>query len=109
MNYVLMDSYQVDLSDEVRGVLRQLPGNIRQRVMRALQALRTDPRPNDSRAMDMSGTVINLSDDMEVRRIRMANWRIVYLIEEDTKLVSILAIRKRPPYQYEDIEQLLKN
>jgi mRNA-degrading endonuclease RelE of RelBE toxin-antitoxin system len=104
-----MDSYQVDLSDEVYRAIRRLPGNMRQRIVRAVQALRQEPRPHNSRAMDMTTSAVNLAPDMEVRRIRMADWRIVYLIEEQSKLVSVLAVRQRPPYQYDDLARLLKN
>ena len=45
----------------------------------------------------------------ELDRIRIASWRIVYLIEEKWKLVSVLAIRKRPPYQYDDLDKLTDN
>jgi len=46
---------------------------------------------------------------MELHRIRIASWRIVYLIEEGWKLISVLAIRKRPPYQYNDLDELIRN
>jgi mRNA-degrading endonuclease RelE of RelBE toxin-antitoxin system len=36
-------------------------------------------------------------------------WRIVYLIEEKDKRITVLAIRKRPPYCYEDLVSLLTN
>jgi mRNA-degrading endonuclease RelE of RelBE toxin-antitoxin system len=45
---------------------------------------------------------------VELRRIRIDRWRVVYVIESDLSLVTVLAVRKRPPYQYEDLEELLK-
>src|SRR4030095_1966944 len=99
----------VSVSIEIKTVLRQLPGNIRQRVLRALQGLRQEVRPHNSRVLDMSDSEVSLAPGMEVRRIRMANLRIIYLVEEETKLITVLAVRKRPPYQYEDLEKLLKN
>ena len=46
-------------------------------------------------------------ETMEVRRYRIGHWRIVYVVHEDAPL--ILAIRKRPPYNYEDLRVLLRN
>jgi mRNA interferase RelE/StbE len=34
-------------------------------------------------------------------------WRILYAITEADKLVDVLAVRKRPPYDYGDLQQLL--
>jgi mRNA interferase RelE/StbE len=104
-----MASYQVEVTDEVRKEIRQLPGNMRQRVFRTIQALSDEPRPDHSLAMDTTSLVIALSPGAELRRIRITNWRIVYLIEEEIQLVSVLAVRKRPPYQYDDLESLLRN
>ena len=45
---------------------------------------------------------------LELRRLRINRWRMVYVVEPALSLVTVLAIRKRPPYQYEDLEELLK-
>ena len=45
--------------------------------------------------------------DPELRRLRLDNWRIVYAITEADKIVDVLAVRKRPPYDYEDLQTLL--
>jgi len=31
----------------------------------------------------------------------------VYVIDEEWELVTVLAVRKRPPYDYEDLKELL--
>lgn len=36
-------------------------------------------------------------------------WRVIYAIDEEFQQVAVLAIRKRPPYDYEDISDLLAN
>jgi mRNA interferase RelE/StbE len=46
---------------------------------------------------------------MELRRIRTASWRIVYVVEEADERITVLAVRKRPPYQYDDLDELLGN
>ena len=43
----------------------------------------------------------------EVRRLRLDNWRIVYVISEHEKAVDVIAVRKRPPYDYGDPGELL--
>lgn len=35
-------------------------------------------------------------------------WRIVYAVSEAEKAVDVLAVRKRPPYDYGDLEELLQ-
>ena len=102
-----MASYRVEVTSEVRSEIRRLPGNVRQRVMRSLRALEQEPRPPDSRPLDAVKAGIELEQGVELHRIRMASWRIVYLVEEEWQLVSVLAIRKRPPYQYGDLEELV--
>jgi mRNA interferase RelE/StbE len=43
----------------------------------------------------------------EIRRIRIDTWRVIYAINEELEQVAILAIRRRPPYDYEDLPALL--
>jgi mRNA interferase RelE/StbE len=104
-----MASYRVEITGQVRKELRHLPGNMRQRVFRTLQALQHEPRPHHSRLLDIGKVDLELALGMEAYRIRIASWRIVYVIEEEIELISVLAIRKRPPYQYDDLADLLKN
>ena len=104
-----MASYQVEVSRQARREIRQLPGNMRQRVIRALRALEQDPRPYSSRSLDAAKAGIELEPDTKLLRIRMASWRIIYLVEEEWALVSVLAVRKRPPYQYDDLGELVQD
>jgi mRNA interferase RelE/StbE len=102
-----MVSYQVEVTTQARKEIRQLPGNMRQRVIRALRALEQEPRPHNSRPLDAGKAGIELASGVELLRIRMASWRIIYLVEEEWTLVSVLAVRKRPPYQYDDLGELV--
>ena len=102
-----MDSCQVHISEAAQKEIRQLPGNYRQRIMRTLRALEQVPRPSDSIAMDLTDMSLTLPQSMELRRIRMGEWRVVYLLEDDLRLVTVLAVRKRPPYQYDDLAALI--
>jgi mRNA interferase RelE/StbE len=62
-----------------------------------------DPRPAKSKALDL------LSVPVEVRRLRLDRWRIANAIDEDDEIVDVLAFRKRPPYDYGDLETLLRD
>jgi mRNA interferase RelE/StbE len=103
-----MDCYRVEVTSDARSEIRRLPGNMRQRVIRKLRELEAESRPADSRPLDPAKAGSDLAPHTELRRIRLASWRIIYLIEEEARLVTVLAIRKRPPYQYGDLEELLR-
>jgi mRNA interferase RelE/StbE len=86
--------------------IKRLPGNMRQRVKRAIDGLGEDPRPPGSVALDMTG-LPEKATEVELRRLRIERWRIVYAITERDLYVDVLAVRKRPPYDYGDLERLL--
>jgi mRNA interferase RelE/StbE len=81
--------------------IKNLPGHMRQRVRRAVDALAENPRPAKSKQLD----VPNL--EPELHRLRLDRWRIVYAITEEHHFVDVLAVRKRPPYDYDDLEDLI--
>lgn len=99
-----MSQYTVYVVPDEFQAIKKLPGNVRQRVKRAIDGLAHDARPSGSKQLDVADT-----EDIgrEVRRLRIDNWRIIYLITESEKLVDVVAVRKRPPYDYGDLEQLL--
>jgi len=45
--------------------------------------------------------------DLELRRLRLGQWRIVYAIDESDSSVGIYAVRRRPPYDYGDLAELV--
>jgi mRNA interferase RelE/StbE len=100
-----MKRYDVWIEPAVYQVRKRLPGRFRQRVKRAIAALADDPRPPNSRALDVSD--LDVPPDVELRRIRMDPWRMVYAVNDAEAWVWVLAVRKRPPYDYEDLEELL--
>ncbi|NJN99065.1 MAG: type II toxin-antitoxin system RelE/ParE family toxin [Anaerolineales bacterium] len=104
-----MASYRVEVTQQVHKEIRNLPGNVRQRVTRILQALQQESLPGNSRLLDLSKIKLELTSDLKLCRIRLDSWRIVYVIEEELNLISVLAIRQRPPYQYDDLAELIKN
>ena len=87
--------------DEIAG----LPGNIRQRIRRAISDLPHNPHPDQSRALDVP-------DDLAVAgvtayRVRIEQWRIIYVIDQELDQINVLAVRRRPPYDYDDLTDLL--
>lgn len=95
-------SYQLWIKDEAKAEIKQLPGHMRSRVRRAIDDLTDNARPHHSLEMTPLFAI-----DLEVRRIKIEYWRIIYVIDEEFTEVGVLAVRKRPPYQYDDLEELL--
>ena len=72
-----------------------LPGYVRQRVLRIIDALADGPRPLGAKA---------LRDRPGYYRIRVARWRLICQISEDNGLISIIAVRlKTGPETYENL------
>lgn len=93
-------SYRIDVAPAVQKIIPMLPGNVRQRIRRAIGDLAQNPRPPRSKELDFP---LNFA---EPRRLRLEEWRIVYAIIEDVNLIAIVAVRKRPPYDYNDLAEL---
>lgn len=73
--------------------IKGLSGNVRQRVKRAIDGLADDSHP--------------LSSKINECRLRLDKWRVVYVVNEAEKIVDVVAVRKRPPYDYGDLARLL--
>jgi mRNA interferase RelE/StbE len=114
--------YTVYVTPTAWDEVKDLPGNIRQRVRRAITSLEDEPRPAESKALVNPHQEANtahrqvpgasVADEQskparELRRIRLERWRIVYAITEVDQAVDVLTVRKRPPYDYGDLERLL--
>ena len=97
-----MTAYTVFVTPEALDDIRELPGHIRQRIRRAIHDLAAAPRPQRSKALD----AVNIPG--ELRRIRLERWRIVYVVHDADRVVDIIAVRKRPPYDYGDLSALLE-
>jgi mRNA-degrading endonuclease RelE of RelBE toxin-antitoxin system len=94
--------YRLWVKDEAKRELRELPGHIRQRIRNEIEQLKIEPRPPISILMEGE---FNLS--VEVRRIRLGNWRVIYIVDQEFFEVGVLAVRKRPPYDYADLAGIL--
>ena len=116
-----MSHYTLYVTPTAWDEVKDLPGHIRQRVRRAIASLEDEPRPAESKALvephreDAVHTQVpgaNAAEEQpapirELRRIRLERWRIVYAITEVDRAIDVLTVRKRPPYDYGDLERLL--
>lgn len=82
-----------------------LPGHVRQRIRRTVSDLLKAPRPTNSRALDIPADMQIAG--LEAHRLRIDSWRVLYVIDQEWEIISILAVRKRPPYNYDDLRELL--
>lgn len=98
-----MTPYTVYVTPRTLREIKDLPGNVRQRIRHAIGQLADNPRPSNSKQ------VIVPAFERELRRLRLDSWRVVYAITDSDALVDILAVRKRPPYDYGDLAQLLED
>lgn len=97
-----MSRYTVFVTPDAWAEIKDLPGHLRQRARHAVKSLAEEPRPGSSKRL------ITAEVKRELRRLRLDKWRIVYAIIEDDQAVDVLAVRKRPPYDYSDLTTLLQ-
>ena len=104
-------SYRVYRGPLAREQGKDLPGNVRQRIKHAIDGLSTEPRPSQSRELDLSRIreAERLPEGIEVRRLRLDRWRVIYAVDEDWNAVFVLAVYRRPPYDYGDLDQLISD
>jgi mRNA interferase RelE/StbE len=96
-------SYHLWIKNEAKTEMRRLPGHMRQQIRQAVQNLISEPRPSSSQPIKPPAEF-----ELELRRIRLKDWRVIYVIDENWSEIGVLAVRKRPPYNYEDLSELLK-
>jgi mRNA-degrading endonuclease RelE of RelBE toxin-antitoxin system len=99
--------YRVYVMPAALGEISQLPGNVRQRAKRAISSLSENPQPANSAGLDLSEELPGFDPGRDIRRLRIDRWRIVNVVTGSEKTVDILAVRKRPPYDYGDLRSLL--
>jgi mRNA-degrading endonuclease RelE of RelBE toxin-antitoxin system len=97
-------TYDIILEPEVHAFRHTLPGHVRQRMRRQIDDLSANPRPHASRELDI--TTLELPPDVELRRLRLERWRLVYAVNDADGWVWVLGIRQRPPYDYGDLPEL---
>lgn len=80
-----MASYKVEFAKSLRKDFRRIPKADAERILKRIQSLANDPRPEDSK---------KLKNDSALR-IRIGNYRLVYEIRETILLVLVLKVGHR--------------
>ena len=89
-------TYRITVTDTARREMRQLPGHVRRRVRRLVEALADVPTP--PRATELRGLPGRY-------RLPLLQWRLIYRVDEAAQTVLILTVRRKVgPETYQDIE-----
>jgi mRNA interferase RelE/StbE len=82
--------YRVEIaSRRVERQLRRLPPNVYPKIKEAILNLSKEPRPRKS---------VKLEDN--IYRIRIGHYRIIYVVEDNNKLVVVTKVAKRGESTY---------
>jgi mRNA interferase RelE/StbE len=79
-------SYTVIISRPAQKEIRSLDQVVRVRVLQALRALATEPRPTGCR---------KLIGSQNRWRIRIGDYRTIYAVNDSSRVVEIIAVRHR--------------
>lgn len=78
-------SYSVLIKRSAEKEMDSLPAAVFDRVVESIRALEIDPRPHGSRKLR----------GMEQFRLRVGTYRILYTVDDDDRLVEIIAVGHR--------------
>jgi mRNA interferase RelE/StbE len=78
--------WRIQLSRQVERTLRRLHNPLLARLRAAIRALAQNPRPPGC---------IKLTGEDNLYRIRVGDWRIIYLIEDEEMIVLIVKVASR--------------
>ena len=81
-----MGSYVVEIKPSARKELDALPNHVLSRVVRKIESLSDNPRPAGCK---------KLRGYKDLWRIRVGDWRVVYIIDDAVRVVSVTRIAHR--------------
>ena len=81
-----MDKYALEITSSAQKELDSLDDLVFERIDRKILALADDPRPAGSK---------KLRGFKDSWRIRVGDWRVVYIVDDAAKLVSITRVAHR--------------
>lgn len=81
-----MDDYTVEVKPSARKELEGLPDNVLSRVVGKLESLGHTPRPAGCK---------KLKGYKDHWRVRVGDWRVLYIIDDSARLVSVTRIAHR--------------
>jgi mRNA interferase RelE/StbE len=90
--------YRVEApSSRIKRDLTRIPQATRSRVAEAIRALAEDPRPDGIRQLEP-----------DVYRLRVGQYRVIYKVLDDERLVLIGRVTRRGEATYRDVGQLFR-
>jgi len=81
-----MDNYEVFFARSARRELESLPTAVVDRILPRIERLAKSPRPAGCR---------KLSGEQNLWRLRVGDYRIIYLVDDERRIVDISAVRHR--------------
>jgi len=81
-----LNSYAVELKPSARKELESLPDTVLARVVRRVEALQQEPRPAGCK---------KLKGYKDQWRVRIGDWRVIYIVDDKARLVSVTRIAHR--------------
>lgn len=81
-----MPQYEIVFARSARKELEALPPTIAARILKKVELLALNPRPSDSK---------KLHGHSSLWRIRVGVYRVIYVIDDDTKVVDVAIVRHR--------------
>ncbi|MEH2383859.1 MAG: type II toxin-antitoxin system RelE/ParE family toxin [Nostoc sp.] len=79
-------SYEVKFSRGAKKQFRKLPIDVQQRIQTKINDLAIEPRPNG---------VKKLQDDDNSYRVRVGDYRVVYEVDDDVLIVTVIKVGHR--------------
>ena len=81
-----MPQYEIVFARTARKELEALPHTIVARILKKIELLALNPRPSDSK---------KLHGHSSLWRIRVGVYRVIYIIDNDKKIVDVEIVRHR--------------
>jgi mRNA interferase RelE/StbE len=81
-----MPDYSITFARSARKDLEKLPSAVAQRIIERIEALTKAPRPSG---------VIKLQGNKDLWRLRAGDYRVIYSIDDVTRMIDISAVRHR--------------
>ena len=81
-----MSQYEIVFARTARKELEALPHTIAARILKKVELLALNPRPSDSK---------KLHGHSSLWRIRVGVYRVIYIIDNDKKIVDVAIVRHR--------------
>jgi mRNA interferase RelE/StbE len=78
--------YEIRFTAAANRELRRLPAQVIRRVVAAIDQLARDPRPHGAK---------KLAGSQDTYRLRVGDYRVVYIVDDDQQVILITRIRHR--------------